>query len=465
MNKLFLLIVLSIFFIFSCKKDSFITSGDAVIGFSSDSLFFDTVFTSTGSTTQSVKVFNLNDQKIILSGIKLVGGNNSPFKINVDGAAGPEANNIEINANDSFYIFISVTVNPTTANLPFFLRDSIQVSFNGNIRYIKLQAWGQNAHFLKTPKITGNIIWPNDLPYVISGSLLVDTNAVLTIEKGCRIYFHADAPFLIDGTLQVQGERNDSTRVYFLSDRLDNPYNGFPGSWPGIYFGTESINNILKFAVIKNAYQGIAAEGPSLNINPKVILTECIIDNIYDAGILGVQTNIQAQNCLISNCGKNIVLGYGGNYNFTHCTVASYSNDYIQHRQPVLIMSNYIQQGNTILTSSLASNFTNCIFWGDEGNVDDEVIINRQGDSVFNINFFNCLWKVKNFPAGVDTSGMIQNIDPLFVEINNQKRSYNFRLKNGSPAIDRGKDAGINFDLDGNPRPVGQPDLGCYEKQ
>jgi len=88
---------------------------------------------------------------------------------------------------------------------------------------------------------------------------------------------------------------------------------------------------------------------------------------------------------------------------------------------------------------------------GDEGNVDDEVIINRQGDSVFNINFFNCLWKVKNFPAGVDTSGMIQNIDPLFVEINNQKRSYNFRLKNGSPAIDRGKDAGINFDLDGNP--------------
>jgi len=27
----------------------------------------------------------------------------------------------------------------------------------------------------------------------------------------------------------------------------------------------------------------------------------------------------------------------------------------------------------------------------------------------------------EKFPAGVDTSGMIQNIDPLFVEINNQK--------------------------------------------
>src|SRR5580765_2604076 len=290
MNKLLLLTIPAILFIFSCKKDSFITSSDAQVSFSSDSLFFDTVFTTTGSVTESIKVFNLNDQKLILSDIKLAGGNSSPFKINVDGAAGPEANNIEVSANDSLYIFITVTVNPTTANLPFLLLDSIQVSFNGNTRYIQLQAWGQNAHFLKSPKITGNTIWPNDLPYVISGSLLVDTSAVLTIEKGWRIYFHADAPFLVDGTLMVKGEKGDSSRVYFLSDRLDIPYNGFPGSWPGIYFGTQSVNNILEYATIKNAYQGVVAEGPSVDANPKILLNECIVDNCYDAGILGAQT-------------------------------------------------------------------------------------------------------------------------------------------------------------------------------
>lgn len=465
MNKFLLLFLSAVLFIFSCKKDSFITSSDAQIGFSSDSLFFDTVFTTTGSITQSIKIFNLNDRKINLSDIRLAGGSNSPFKINIDGAAGPTSGNIEVNANDSIYVFVSVKIDPTTANLPFLLYDSIQVSYNGNNRYVQLQAWGQNAHFLKNKIISGNVVWPNDLPYVISGSLLVDTNAVLTIEKGCRVYFHANAPFEVDGTLQVQGDKSDNDKVYFLSDRLDIPYNGFPGSWPGIYFSPESINNILQYAVIKNAYQGVISDGPSLNANPKLTLNECIIDNIYDAGILGAQTSISARNCLVTNCGKNIILGYGGSYDFENCTVASYSNEYVQHRLPVLIVSNYIEQASGIVSSSITANFTNCIFWGDDGNVDDEVVVYQKGDSLFNINFANCLWKIKNTPTGINTSAMVENQDPQFTDINNQKRSYDFHLKTGSPAIDKGKDNGVGFDLDGNPRLPGLFDLGCYEKQ
>jgi hypothetical protein len=81
------------------------------------------------------------------------------------------------------------------------------------------------------------------------------------------------------------------------------------------------------------------------------------------------------------------------------------------------------------------------------------------------VNFENCLWKVKNSPADVNISNIIANDDPLFDSVNNQKRYYDFHLKNGSPAIDKGKDAGITIDLDGNPRPIGLPDLGSYEKQ
>jgi hypothetical protein len=465
MKKLSLFVIAAVLFFFSCKKNSFITSTDAIISFSDDTLYFDTVFTSTGSITEFVKINNLNDQKIMLSAIKLMGGAQSPFRINIDGAIGPESSNIEMAANDSLYIFVTVTINPSTANLPFLLEDSIQVSFNGNTRYIQLQAWGQNAHFLQSKLITGNVTWTNDLPYVILGGLLIDSNSTLTIEKGCKIYSHADAPFLVDGTLQVQGEKYDSTKVYFSGDRLDDPYNTYPGSWPGIYFRTASKDNTLEFAVIRNAYQGIIAENASVNSNPKVSLNECIIDNIYDAGILGVQSNIQATNCLVSNCGKNILLGYGGIYNFIHCTVASYSNDYIQHTMPVLVISNYATQGNTILTSDLTGSFVNCIFWGDNGTVDDEVIVAKQGNTAFNVSFSNCLWKVKNNPALADTSNIISNMDPLFEMINNQQRLYDFHLMDGSPAIDKGKNAGVILDLDGNPRPVGNPDLGCYEKQ
>lgn len=467
MNKPLLLILISaILFIFSCKKDSFITSSDARISFSVDSLRFDTVFTSTGSITQSVKIINGNDQKLLLSGIKLMGGDNSAFKINIDGASAPEASNIELEANDSIYLFISVYINPNLTDLPFILQDSIQVSFNGNQRYIQLEAWGQNAHFLKNEKITGNATWTNDRPYVILGSLQVDAGAILSIEKGCKIYFHADAPLLVDGTLKAHGEKYDSTRIYFQGDRLDDPYKNYPGSWPGIYFRTGSQDNELEFVVIKNAYQGIASEDPSVNANPKVTLNECIIDNIYDAGILGAHTSISATNCVISNCGKNIVLGYGGDYNFTHCTVAGFSNDYIQHQQPVLLISNYVVQGSNTLVNDLKAGFSNCIFWGDNNEiVNDEVIVSKQGSTLFDVNFENCLWKIKNNPADVSSSNIIANEDPLFDSVNNQKRIYDFHLKNGSPALDKGKDAGITNDLDGNPRPVGLPDLGAYEKQ
>ncbi len=461
MKKLVLLILLITVFIFGCKKNSFITTKDAQINFSADTVAFDTVFVSTGSITQQVKIYNQNNQKINLSDVKLMGGASSVFKINIDGAAVSEANNIEINANDSIYIFVSVFINPSSANLAFILQDSIQVFFNGNQKYIQLQAYGQNANFLNNKEISSNTIWTNNLPYVVLGSLQIDSNATLNIQPGCKIYLHANAPFIVNGTLQIQGQKYDSTRIYFASDRLDVPYNNFPGSWPGVIFNPSSKNNLLEFAVINNAYQGIIASGLSVNNNPKIILNECIINNIYDAGVLATQSDIQARNCLISNCGRNIVITAGGNYNFTNCTVASYSNNYMSHLQPVLNVSDYLPGNNS--SFALTANFINSIFWGDNGSVVDEVVVSTQGSSPA-ISFTNCLWKIKNTPAVTNTHML--NIDPMFDSVNNQTMFYNFHLKVNSPTLDSGINTSIPFDLDGNTRTVnGKTDLGCYEKQ
>ena len=466
MTKLWLIILsLAALFAFSCRKDSFITTKDALIHFSSNTLFFDTVFTSTGSITQSVKIINPNNQRLRLTTVKLMGGNQSYFHINIDGIPGPEQDNLELEAGDSLYVFVAVQITPGAANLPFIIQDSIQVSFNGNQQYIQLQAWGQNARFLRNQVIKGNVVWNNALPYVIQGGLQIDTNATLTIPAGCRIYFHADAPLLVDGALQVTGDKYDSTKVYFQGDRLDEPYRDYPGSWPGIYFRGTSAGNSLQYAVIKNAYQAIVTGSPPAGAPPKLVLDQCIIDNSYDAGILAAQGSIQAANCLISNCGRNIVLGYGGNYQFTHCTAASYSNNFIAHTQPVLSVSNYLVQGATAIPADLHAAFTNCIFWGDNGNVDNEILVSQQGNTAFSVSFSNCLWKVKTALTGVVSSNIITNADPLFDSVNNSRGFYNFRLKAGSPALDKGAVTGIGIDLDGNPRPVGLPDLGCYERQ
>ena len=450
----------------SCKKESFITSADARLNITRDSVKFDTVFTSTGSITQSFKIINENNQQLRLSSVKLMGGINSPFKININGFPTVEENNIEIAANDSIYVFVSVTVNPNTANLPFILSDSIQVSYNGNTRFVQLEAFGQNAHFLRDSILTGNTVWNNDLPYVILGSLRVDTTASLTINPGCKIYTHANAPILVDGTLNINGSKNNE--VVFTGDRLDAAYRDLPASWPGIYFRSTSENNQLRFAVIKNATQAVVVIDPAANNLPKLTLEQCIITNAYDAGLLLLNSYAEANNTLISNCSRNIYIEYGGKYSFTHCTVATYSNQYLLHTIPVLQAYNFTDASGTLQTADLEATFTNCIFWGDGGAVDDEVITGKEGNTVFNVNFNNCLYKALNDPADATLNAVIRNIEPAFDSIDVNNKYYDFRtsLNPFAPGLDAGLPVSLPTDLDDLPRSAGlAPDLGCYEKQ
>jgi hypothetical protein len=85
-----------------------------------------------------------------------------------------------------------------------------------------------------------------------------------------------------------------------------------------------------------------------------------------------------------------------------------------------------------------------------------------------NVNFDYDLWKIqKNDPTatgGVTATQIINNQDPLFDSVNTLKNYYNFHLQNSSPAVNTGKNTAVSIDLDGNSRPIGVPDLGCYER-
>jgi hypothetical protein len=301
---------------------------------------------------------------------------------------------------------------------------------------------------------------------VILGSLLINSNQTLTINKGCRIYIHADAPIVVDGSLLVNGLKDTVDRVSFQGDRRDEPYKNFPASWPGIFFRATSKDNTLNYAIIKNAYQGIGLIDPSPNANPKLVLNECIIDNAYDAGVVTVNSSLRARNCLISNCGKNLLLTKGGNYQFTHSTVVTYSNQYIDHRDPVLLITNYVTVNNVPVTANLDALFRNCIFWGNDGIVDDEINVAKQGSNNFNVKFDKCLYKAKNDPANSVLTDPIRNEDPLFDSIDVSARVFDFHISNSqAPGINRGAVTVFLKDLDDKNRNVGLPDLGCYEQQ
>lgn len=446
-------------FFVACRKDSFITSPDARLSISVDTLKYDTLFTSTGSVTQRFKIINENNQKLRLTEVRLMGGNSSSYRMNVDGTPGAVAGNIEVEANDSIYVFVQVTIDPATAQLPFIVRDSIRVQYNGKERWVQLEAWGQNAHFLRAHEVNGNETWTNDLPYVILDYLYIAPGARLTLEKGCRLYMHADAPVVVDGSLVANGEADSLQRVYFSGDRLDDPYRKYPAAWPGIFFRNGSTANVLEYAVIRNAYQAIVIQGNGSAA--QLTLRQCIIDNGYDAGILAANAGIVAENSLFSNCGRNLVLAAGGNYQFTHCTIVSISNTYINHKDPVLLLSDNDGTGGF----NLNAQFRNCIIWGENGLVEDEVLIDRKNNAVFNVGFDHVLWKMTTTPAGISTNAIIANQSPGFDNIDAGRHIYNFRLKEDSPALEAGAASALGIDLDGNPRPVGLPDLGCYERQ
>lgn len=462
MKKLPVQILLLVLIIISCsKKEGFINSPDALLGVSVDTIFFDTVFTSTGSVTQTLKIFNPNDRKLKLSGVELMGGASSPFRINLGGIQGPLVRDAELEANDSNYVFITVTIDPNLDRQPFVVRDSIKITYNGNTRFVQLSAYGQNARYLRGEVIRTPTTWDATLPYVILDGLLVAEGTTLTIEKGTRIHMHADAPFLVDGTLVTNGTKTDS--ISFQGDRLDEDYRELPASWPGIYFRNNSSGNSLRYTVIRHGFQGIVA-GRSTGSFPKLDLQECTIDNIYDAALTGINSSIRAVNCLITNSGLNVLLANGGEYEISHCTVASYSNIFIPHKKPVLVISNWDSTAQ-VNTYNMKARLVNNIFWGDFGNVDDEVAIFRRGNNPFDVSIEHCLLKAANPLSNITGLNNLINQPPMFDSIDNNGKAFNFRISKGlSPAIDKGAEIGILTDLDGNAR-NSPPDIGCYEKQ
>jgi len=116
----------------------------------------------------------------------------------------------------------------------------------------------------------------------------VEEGVTLTIPPGTKIYAHANAPIIVDGSINAIGDAFN--KITFSGNRLDAPYNDFPASWPGIIFRSSSIDNIFQFVEIKNAYQAMVVDQPATNSNPKLLLLQCSISNAYDAGILAINT-------------------------------------------------------------------------------------------------------------------------------------------------------------------------------
>ena len=90
----------------SCRKDFSTILSTGNLEFSRDTIFLDTVFTNISSSTRTLKVYNRSNNDINIPTIALGRGDDSFYRLNVDGTPGKIFENIPILARDSIFIFI-----------------------------------------------------------------------------------------------------------------------------------------------------------------------------------------------------------------------------------------------------------------------------------------------------------------------------------------------------------------------
>ena len=431
----FLLTVFILVFWSSCRKDFDFSPSTGNLSFSKDTIYLDTVFTNIGSSTYNLKVYNRSDDDISIPTVRLGQGQASNYRLNVDGMAGKEFQNVELLANDSLFIFVETTADIQTLaqnSLEFLYTDAIEFDSGNNFQKVELVTLIKDAVFIYpdrddttgiietltfdvdgdgTPDETTlqgrfledeELTFTNEKPYVIYGYAAVDEGDVLTIEAGARVHFHANSGLLVtnSASLKVNGalstdEELLENEVIFEGDRLEPLFADVPGQWGTIWLFSGSQDNDINYATIKNSTVGILVEG---NQNDdKLSISNSQIYNSSNFGILARASSVTAENLVINNSGQSSFAGtFGGRYNLTHCTLANYwDNSFRQF--PSVLLNNFITDENNMdIGNDLnEANFNNCIIFGNDN---PEIILDEisNGNFEFNFKFSNCLIRFQN---------------------------------------------------------------------
>ncbi len=464
------LAVLAIFAAFSstsCKKTRQLNVG-GIVKFSDDTLHFDTVFTAAGSFTRGVLIYNPQNEQVVLSSVRLQGGAASFFSLNVDGQSGNNIANVKIPPHDSVYVFATVRIDPDNHTTPFIVTDQLIATLNGNEFSIPFTAYGQNAHYIVSDSMSTIVNWDTVLPYVVIHTCVVGPTATLNIPRGCNVYMHQDARFVVYGDMNIGQTPVDSKdSVVFQGDRLDRVYfgyEGYPGEWCGFWFVPGSVGNISK-AVIKNCggdaqYYAYYTRPAAIRLDTaaRVNIDHSIIKNSVGYGIYSWQGSLNASNCLIHTTGgEALAIVQGGYDSIINCTFANYGGLALSHStNGTVAVLNYFNNGDgTWEPGNLDGIMRNCIVYG---SLDSEIVCDSLGGATASFRMENCLLKMgsvrENF---VKFKDCIFNKDPEFKD----KQNQDFHLTASSPAKGAGHNTRPVDDLDGNLRSSGS-DIGCY---
>ncbi|HSD13864.1 MAG TPA: right-handed parallel beta-helix repeat-containing protein [Flavobacterium sp.] len=426
-HYIYILFIAFVLSLTSCRQDFDFEPSTGGLEFSKQTVYLDTVFSNIGSSTYTLKVYNNSDKDIKIPTLQLAQGENSKYRLMVDGIPGKVFRNVELLAKDSMFIFIETTIDYSEYANPdseYLYTDKIEFhNISGAPQTVDLVTLVRDAYFLYPKRfsdgtyetlpigdndsiygfyldhndpVNGNeYVWNESKPYVIYGYAAVPTGETLTISEGAKIHFHADSGLIIGNGATItatgdysqydsDGNVTDDNEIVFESDRLEPGFSDIAGQWGAIWM-TEGSTGSFKNVTIKNATVGLLIEHNSSVIN----MRDVQIYNCSNVGVLARTGIIDGKNVVINNCGQaGLACSYGGDYNFTHCTFANYWPR--PNQVPVAI-----DNGNDELQINLTNaNFTNCIIYGSSSY---GISLTQKGTAAFNYIFRNCLIKFVDF--------------------------------------------------------------------
>ncbi|MBR3426980.1 MAG: hypothetical protein IKG95_03455 [Bacteroidales bacterium] len=483
MKNRYIIFIITLFLFASqaCKKEHQVNPDSKLkLSFSADTVLFDTVFTSLGSATHQLRIYNNHADDLKISSIRLLGGESSPYRINLDGENATEFYDKIIPANDSLFSFLRVTINPNDLNTPFVVEDELEFITNGNTQTIKLLAWGQNANYIVADKVVNiggtpypyhivadslqTTVWTSERPYVIYGYALINSYGTLRIEKGTQIYCHQGAGILSwsDGQLIIDGTAEEP--VIVQGDRLEAYYNDTPGQWEQILMmdGRAGADHRISHAIIRNGTIGLNCQSVLKATECALRIDNTVVENQSGYGLFSILYAVEAKNFVIANCGFANLWAFGGDYRFVHGTIANYwnANEHNNNENAVLVANYALDGNNQPFYYPFRMEMDNCIIYGKQKD-EFKGVFGPEADSIYT--FDHCLIKSEKYNGTMPGfSHCLFNLEPFFSDPIKPDCHID---SIASPVIGMGNPLFGNevpYDLEGVSR-IGTPDMGAYQ--
>lgn len=426
----------------ACEDDDSFTIGQGVrLEFPADTLVLDTVFSRTPSSTYSFWVHNRSNDGIRISTVRLRRGNQSGYRVNVDGvyldnSNGSQTSDVEIRKNDSILVLVELTAVETHKIEPRLVEDDLMFCLESGVEQkVCLRAWAWDAQKLYSPEIKTDSVIESDVPIIIYGDMVVCEGATLTV-RNSTLYFHDGAGLNVHGTLKTE---NCTMR----GDRLDRmfsylPYDRVSGQWKGVHLYGTSSDNYLYATEIRNANYGIVCDSAALdNSRYRLEMEHCVVHNCAEVGVEAVNAHVSLNHCQVTNIGGDCLSVIGGFAEINFCTLAQFY-PFSADRGAALHFRNY----EGLVDMPLLLTCIGTIMTGYE----DDVVMGEardEGDTAFEYNFADCLLRTPKVET--DDSLYFKNIiwetpkdfiqgKMHFVTIDEDNLIYDFHLDSLSTA-------------------------------